>query len=55
MTRTAPYAHRRFDELARLDDRVVLVTGGAGFISHRLCRLGGKVVVDQDHCLRRHR
>ncbi len=53
MTRTAPYAHRRFDELARLDDRVVLVTGGAGFIGRVVCaglaeQGAHVVVVDQD-------
>ena len=48
-----PHPHRRFDELARLDGRVVIVTGGAGFIgrvaSAGLAEQGAHVVVvDRD-------
>lgn len=48
-----PHPHRRFDELARLDDRVVIVTGGAGFIGRVACaglaEQGARVVVvDRD-------
>jgi NAD(P)-dependent dehydrogenase (short-subunit alcohol dehydrogenase family) len=48
-----PHPHRRFDELARLDDRVVIVTGGAGFIGRVACaglaeQGAHVVVVDRD-------
>ncbi len=48
-----PHPHRRFDELARLDGRVVIVTGGAGFIGQVACaglaeQGAHVVVVDRD-------
>jgi NAD(P)-dependent dehydrogenase (short-subunit alcohol dehydrogenase family) len=48
-----PHPHRRFDELARLDGRVVIVTGGAGFIGRVACaglaeQGAHVVVVDRD-------
>ncbi len=48
-----PHPHRRFDELARLDQRVVIVTGGAGFIGRVACaglaeQGAHVVVVDRD-------
>jgi NAD(P)-dependent dehydrogenase (short-subunit alcohol dehydrogenase family) len=48
-----PHPHRRFDELARLDGRVIIVTGGAGFIGRvaaaGIAEQGGHVVVvDRD-------
>lgn len=49
MTRPTPHPHRSFGELARLDGRVVLLTGGAGCIGQvaaaGLAEQGAHVVV----------